>query len=142
MEKVEYTISPDNPGKTLAVRSAWIDSQVFGFARAIRAFGCDRFRKNCNKMVRHHSIQVIKEISHSIHQRKLIQTISNFFQVSGFNFVLSSMFPTHVVNSAAAAHGDHTYMAKATKLKEVAKKKSEQVKAQAENIYQSYSVKS
>lgn len=36
---------------------------------------------------------------------------------------------------------DTNYMSKATKLKEVAKKRSEQVKAQAEQIYQTYSVK-
>lgn len=50
-EKVVYTISEEHPEKTLAVRSAWIDSQVFGFSRAIRAFGVERFKKNCNKMV-------------------------------------------------------------------------------------------
>lgn len=62
-------------------------------------------------------------------------------QVNGFNYVLSSMFPTQVINTLATVHGDHTYMAKATKLREAAKKTSEQVKAQAEQIYQSYSAK-
>ncbi|CAH2244469.1 jg15948 [Pararge aegeria aegeria] len=49
VERVEYR--PAGPGQTIAKRSAWIDSQVFGFSRAIRAFGLDRFRKNCNQMV-------------------------------------------------------------------------------------------
>lgn len=44
-------MSEEHPGKTIAIRSAWIDSQVFGFSRAIRAFGVERFKKNCNKMV-------------------------------------------------------------------------------------------
>lgn len=48
-EKVVY--KAETQGKTVAYRSAWIDSQVFGFATAIRAFGCDRFKKNCNKTV-------------------------------------------------------------------------------------------
>ncbi|XP_026490961.2 protein preli-like [Vanessa tameamea] len=61
VERVEYR--PSGPGQTIAKRSAWIDSQVFGFSRAIRAFGLDRFRKNCNQMV------------------------------SGFNHVLQGMFP-------------------------------------------------
>lgn len=61
-----------------------------------------------------------------------------YFQVSGFNYVLHTMFPTQTINAMTALHGDHTYMAKATKLKEAAKKTSEQMKAQ---IYQSYSVK-
>uniref|UniRef100_A0A6B2EFC4 Putative intramitochondrial sorting protein family member n=1 Tax=Phlebotomus kandelakii TaxID=1109342 RepID=A0A6B2EFC4_9DIPT len=50
-EKVIYVSSNENPAKTVALRSAWIDSQVFGFSRAISAFGLDRFRRNCNKMV-------------------------------------------------------------------------------------------
>lgn len=62
-EKVVYTVSDTYPGHTVAVRSAWIDSQVTGFSRAICAFGYERFKKNCNKMV------------------------------GGFNYVLSTMFP-------------------------------------------------
>ncbi|XP_045453098.1 protein preli-like [Melitaea cinxia] len=61
VERVEYR--PSGHGQTIAKRSAWIDSQVFGFSRAIRAFGVERFRKNCSQMV------------------------------SGFNDVLAGMFP-------------------------------------------------
>lgn len=53
------------------------------------------------------------------------------------------MFPTpqqSTLNSIQQQH-DHNYVTKASKLKEVAKKRSEQVKAQAEQIYQTYSVK-
>ena len=63
VEKVVYRVSEDNPEWTVAKRSAWIDSQVYGFSRAIQAFGLDRFRKNCAKMS------------------------------SGFNYVLEHMFP-------------------------------------------------
>lgn len=126
IEKVVYKCDDTEPGKTIAIRSAWIDSQLFGFSRAIRAFGVERFKKNCHKMV------------------------------SGFNIVLDSMFP------AAKAAMEQQYLQQqqqqiqlhpslqqqqqqhATKtmtLKEAAKKRSEQVKAQAEHIYQSYSVK-
>lgn len=59
------------------------------------------------------------------------------------------MFPAAAAAAAAAAsasgstvtvgsHSDNNYLSKASKLKEVAKK---QVKAQAEQIYQTYSVK-
>lgn len=66
VEKVTYRSVPDQPGKTIATRSAWIDSSVFGFSTAIRAFGLDRFKKNCLKTV------------------------------NGFNYVLQNMFPaTH-----------------------------------------------
>jgi len=64
IEKVVYKESEDNPGHTEAIRSAWIDSQVRGFSKAICAFGYERFRKNANKMV------------------------------SGFTYVLSNMFPS------------------------------------------------
>ncbi|XP_067003455.1 protein preli-like [Anabrus simplex] len=63
VEKVTYRVSEENVNWTLATRSAWIDSQVFGFGRAIQAFGLERFRKNCHKMV------------------------------GGFNYVLRNMFP-------------------------------------------------
>ncbi|CAH0678763.1 unnamed protein product [Chilo suppressalis] len=77
VERVEYRSV--GPAQTVARRSAWIDSQVFGFSRAIRAFGVDRFRKNCNQMV------------------------------NGFNHVLNSMFPrqgagAHSMSSAPVVH--------------------------------------
>lgn len=59
-----YRVSEENPQWTIANRSAWIESSVFGFSRAIQAFGLDRFKKNCTKM-------------------------SN-----GFNYVLAHMFPS------------------------------------------------
>lgn len=71
VEKVTYRSSPDNPAKTIATRSAWIDSSVYGFATAIRAFGLDRFKKNCIKTV------------------------------NGFNHVLQHMFPAHPSTLAA-----------------------------------------
>ncbi|KAJ8920516.1 hypothetical protein NQ315_005385 [Exocentrus adspersus] len=64
-EKVIYKESEEYPGKTVALRSAWIDSQVRGFSRAICAFGYERFKKNCTKMV------------------------------GGFNHVLSNLYPHH-----------------------------------------------
>lgn len=51
VEKVTYKISNDAASKTDALRFAWIDSQVYGFGAAIRAFGMDRFKKNCAKTV-------------------------------------------------------------------------------------------
>lgn len=70
--------------------------------------------------------------------------------VSGFNIVLDSMFPAtkaamelqylqqhqQLHPSPQQPHGTKTIT-----LKEAAKKRSEQVKAQAEQIYQTYSVK-
>ncbi|XP_013118210.1 protein preli-like [Stomoxys calcitrans] len=61
-EIVEYS---EKDGRTLAVRRAYISSQVFGFSRAIRAFGIERFKSNCQKTA------------------------------NGFNYVLKKMFPNH-----------------------------------------------
>lgn len=132
VEKVVYTPSAEHPGKTLAVRSAWIDSQVFGFSRAIRAFGVERFKKNCNKMV-------------SIYRYLQWLTIQELFQqVFGFNHVLNLMYaaPSTQQHSATTTSADSTtYLNKAnTKFKEAAKTASVQVKVQAEHIYQAYSV--
>ena len=51
VEKVVYRSDPHGH-KTVAHRSALIDSHVFGLATPIRAFGCERFKKNCQKSVR------------------------------------------------------------------------------------------
>ncbi|XP_050685345.1 protein preli-like [Leptidea sinapis] len=73
VERVEYR--PTGAGQTVARRSAWVDSQVFGFSRAIRAFGVERFKKNASHMV------------------------------NGFNYVLNNLYPrqTHQHSSAAVA---------------------------------------
>lgn len=140
VEKVVYKISDENPEKTIAIRSAWIDSQVLGFARAIRSFGCERFKKNCIKTVGIYLFSKLFLLPG--HQLKHI-CICFHLQIAGFDYVLSSMFPTAAGNAAlnGAHHAEHNYVTAASKLKEVAKKRSEQVKAQAEQIYQSYSVK-
>lgn len=48
-EKCVYVPSEDCNQWTLVNRQAWISSGIYGFARAIQAFGLDRFRKNSMK---------------------------------------------------------------------------------------------
>ncbi|XP_071448166.1 PRELI domain-containing protein 1, mitochondrial isoform X2 [Hetaerina americana] len=50
VEKVVYQESRENPQWTVAKRSAWVDSQLYGFRSAIEAFGLERLRKNCRRM--------------------------------------------------------------------------------------------
>jgi len=128
---VVYQISDENPDWTIAKRSAWIDSQVFGFSRAIQAFGLDRFKKNCAKMS------------------------------EGFNYVLANMFPhaTQFLNpklsqtsfSVQAGHStaddgvtikpslaedlQHSLQGKAEKVKDAAKKATDLAKEKARPIY-------
>lgn len=129
VEKVVYRVSEENPNWTVAKRSAWIDSQVFGFSRAIQAFGLDRFKKNCTLMY------------------------------NGFNFVLAHMFPhtaqymnpslsqmgfAHLVDEAAAARSSltedfqHSLQGKAEKVKDAAKKATDLAKKRAGTIYAAY----
>jgi len=72
VEKVVYR--SEASGRTVAYRSAWIDSQLFGFATAIRAFGCERFKKNCAKTV------------------------------LGYNYILGILFPTQNLNNSMSQH--------------------------------------
>lgn len=108
-EKVTYAMDSENNAHTVIHRSAMIDSQVYGFSRAIASFGLDRFKKNCSKMIK------------------------------GFEHVLGAIYPHHHSSIALAAAA--TAAGKTQKIKEAAKHASEQVKAQAEQIYQSYGVK-
>lgn len=103
MEKVTYKASQDNSNWTVAHRSAWIDSQLFGLGSAITAFGLDRFRKNCQKMV------------------------------TGFNYVLSGMFPHNAAIINAEENQTHT--PKTDKLRDVAKTASNLAKSKAKSIF-------
>ncbi|TDG49104.1 hypothetical protein AWZ03_004404 [Drosophila navojoa] len=129
-EIVVYSEQKD--GRTLAVRRAYISSQVFGFSRAIRAFGIERFKSNGHKA-------------------------SN-----GFNYVLRRMFPqnqlaasspTTSVNSQSAvanvtysdmavASASHSSSSSATEaLKRTAKISYEFCKGHASKFAQLFSVK-
>lgn len=94
----------------MAVRTATIDSQVFGFAKAIQAFGLERFKKNCNKAV------------------------------NGFNFVLHSMFPHQHKHTDSITYANTvTFRSNKEKLKDAAKKATNLAKskthfAKVENI--------
>lgn len=122
-------MSEENSEWTVAKRSAWIDSGVFGFSRAIQAFGLDRFKKNCVKMY------------------------------GGFNYVLAQMFPhtaqlmnpplqsiiqlesgvtvtaTDSSMSKLAQAAEHSLHEKAERVKEVAKKASDLAKKTARPMY-------
>ncbi|KAK0161443.1 hypothetical protein PV327_009913 [Microctonus hyperodae] len=129
VEKVVYKVSDENPEWTVAKRSAWIDSSVFGFSRAIQAFGLERFKKNCLKMT------------------------------GGFNYVLAHMFPsTQLLNSTisqmtfndytdepsmiklshAAEDLQHSLHDKAERMKDAAKKATDLAKKKAGPMYAAY----
>ncbi|XP_076308170.1 preli-like isoform X2 [Tachypleus tridentatus] len=51
-EKCVYRPSKENLRWTAIVRQAWVSSSVYGFGRAIQAFGVERFKQNANKAIR------------------------------------------------------------------------------------------
>ena len=47
-EKVTLVPS-ENEKSTKAIKEAWIESEIYGLRSAIKTFGIDRFKKNCEK---------------------------------------------------------------------------------------------
>ena len=47
-EKVTLVPS-ENERSTKAIKEAWIESEIYGLRSAIKTFGIDRFKKNCEK---------------------------------------------------------------------------------------------
>ncbi|XP_055905352.1 protein preli-like [Eupeodes corollae] len=123
-ERVEYLEQKD--GTTIAIRTAFISSQVFGFSRAIRAFGVERFKSNCSKAS------------------------------MGFNHVLRNMFPSAHLHAIEAANKvkeiaptnqqttttvAQQASSKAEKIKRASRATYEFVKNQAGKVGQMFSVK-
>jgi hypothetical protein len=42
----------ENSSKTRCIREAWIESNLYGFARAIQHFGIERFKQNITRTVK------------------------------------------------------------------------------------------
>lgn len=45
----QHQASPENPEHTVAVKSAWVESNFYGLRSAIKSFGIERFKVNCVK---------------------------------------------------------------------------------------------
>lgn len=105
IEKVVYKVNDEDANLTVAERSAWVESKLYGFSRAIEAFGIDRFRKNTRKAV------------------------------NGFNYVLQNMFPkTYLALSQEQSNPSISVTGK-EKLMDAAKKATHLAKTKAETIY-------
>ncbi|XP_059490802.1 PRELI domain-containing protein 1, mitochondrial [Neocloeon triangulifer] len=103
-EKVVYKQSKENPAQTVAERSAWIDSQLYGLSRPIQAFGLDRFKKNCVKAEK------------------------------GYQIVLNTMFPGHELPALLQTQKPSVLAEQKEKLKESAKRATELAKAKARPV--------
>lgn len=105
VEKVVYKVNDEDANLTIAERSAWIESKMFGLSRAIEAFGIDRFRKNSQKAV------------------------------NGFNFVLQNMFPKTLLLTSQEQPNSSMSVPRKEKLMDAAKKATHLAKSKAETIY-------
>ncbi|XP_065351561.1 protein preli-like [Cloeon dipterum] len=103
-EKVVYRQSSESSNQTVAERTAWIDSQVFGLSRPIQAFGLERFKKNCVKAE------------------------------NGFHHVLNLMFPGHLAPAVVHTHKHSVLSEQKEKLRESAKRATEMAKAKARPV--------
>ena len=45
----KQTLVPENTNKTKVIKEVWIESDIYGLRSAIKKFGIDRFKKNCDK---------------------------------------------------------------------------------------------
>jgi hypothetical protein len=88
----------------VAVRSAWIDSQLYGLSRPIRAFGFDRFKKNCVKAEK------------------------------GYQHVLNMLYPGHELPSMVPPHKHFDLAEQKEKLRESAKRATEIAKSKARPV--------
>ena len=48
-EKVTLVSSENDEKSTKAIKEAWIESEIYGLRSAIKSFGIDRYKKNCDK---------------------------------------------------------------------------------------------
>lgn len=62
VERVRYTVHPDNPGETLATKEVWIESGLYGLRTAVKSFGIERFKQNCHRAT-HGFNHVLEELS-------------------------------------------------------------------------------
>lgn len=130
-EIVEY--SEQHDGRTLAVRRAYVSSQVFGFSRAIRAFGIERFKSNCQKTANGFNFVLTKMFPNQQH----IPINRNLIKDSSTIMVVKSTAEHHHPNHATTVQT----LSKAEALKKSCQQSYEFLKCQAGKIAQMFSVK-
>lgn len=90
VEKCVYKRSQENSEWTECQREAWVSSSVFGFAKALQAFGMERFKKNIQKSIK------------------------------GYNYTLNRLYPMPDVHAALHGSAAVTLRQKAKTASEIA----------------------
>lgn len=126
IEKVVYQVSEENPEWTVAKRSAWINSQIYGFSKPIQAFGMERFKKGCTKAA--HGFNYV--LAHMYPQN--VQFMNPTLAQMGFaNIAIDGM--TQKTSITTGLH--NSLHDKAEKMKDAAKKATDIAKNRATPIY-------
>jgi len=74
IEKVVFKADPSNPSHTLAVKQAWVESNLYGLRSAIKSFGIERFKKNCRNATDGFN-HVLEKFHHKQHDLRELGTV-------------------------------------------------------------------
>ena len=93
VERVQYSVSPDDPNVTIAVKEAWVESGLYGFRSAVKSFGIERFKKNCHRATEglNHVLEQLASQQHYLAAIRLVirccdDTKAHYFSFYGARF--------------------------------------------------------
>ena len=72
--QVVFKADPSNPSHTLAVKQAWVESNLYGLRSAIKSFGIERFKKNCRNATDGFN-HVLEKFHHKQHDLRELGTV-------------------------------------------------------------------
>jgi len=125
-ERVVYKANPENPNQTLALKEVWVESGFYGLRSAIKNFGVERFKKNCEKATDGFN-----------HVMERLQDQQNALREMG-NVKLAEFQEKKEQIKSQAEHLRDTAKSQAEHLRDTAKSQAEslkvEVKSQAEHL--------
>eukprot|EP00095_Tigriopus_kingsejongensis_P007935 maker-scaffold169_size292178-snap-gene-1.31 protein:Tk07935 transcript:maker-scaffold169_size292178-snap-gene-1.31-mRNA-1 annotation:"preli-like" len=73
VEKVEYSRDPNDSTRTIAVKEAWIESGLYGLRSAVKSYGMERFKQNCQRATQgfNHVLTHLQTQQHHINEMRL-----------------------------------------------------------------------
>jgi len=128
IEKVVYSACPSNPSQTVAYKQAWVESNFYGLRSAIKNFGIERFKNNCEKATEgfNHVLERIQTQQNSLREMGHVKLAE--FQLKKDHLKLQYNERVESIKEKSSAQWNHAKeSAKNAKetAKESAKKKAE-----------------
>nr|XP_033342888.1 PRELI domain-containing protein 1, mitochondrial [Megalopta genalis]XP_033342897.1 PRELI domain-containing protein 1, mitochondrial [Megalopta genalis]XP_033342906.1 PRELI domain-containing protein 1, mitochondrial [Megalopta genalis]XP_033342916.1 PRELI domain-containing protein 1, mitochondrial [Megalopta genalis]XP_033342925.1 PRELI domain-containing protein 1, mitochondrial [Megalopta genalis]XP_033342933.1 PRELI domain-containing protein 1, mitochondrial [Megalopta genalis]XP_03334294 len=128
VEKVAYRVCEDNPNWTIANRSAWIDSKMFG-GGSLQAYGLELLSKGFKRMFDGFEYVLVNMFPHTA--QHMNPTVSQMGIVHRHDDGAAN-------KSSLAGDLQHSLQGKAEKVKDVAKKATDLAKKKAGPFYAAY----